>query len=77
VTEIDPIEAALKAGAASALRARADRQAKISKDGTVYSDDGSPIRSGEGAIAARVALTLARLAAEFELELSTATAQSA
>jgi hypothetical protein len=69
VTEIDPIEAALKAGAASALRARADRQAKISQDGTATAEDGSPIRTGEAAIAVRVSLTLAQLAAEFEREL--------
>jgi hypothetical protein len=73
VTEIDPIEAALKAGAASALRARADRQEKLAKDGT---ESGSPILTGEGAIAARVAITLHELANEFELELSTATAPS-
>lgn len=64
-------------GAAAALRRRADRQAKMAKDGTATAEDGSPIRTGEAAIAARVSITLAKLADEFEFELSTATARVA
>ena len=74
---IDPEEAEIMRGAAAALRRRADRQAERAKDGTVHSEDGSPIRTGEAAIAVRVSLTLAQLAAEFERELSTTTARVA
>jgi hypothetical protein len=71
---IDPEEAGILRGAAAALRRRAGRQAKMANDGTAHAEDGSPIRTGEAAIAVRVSLTLARLAAEFEFELSTAAA---
>jgi hypothetical protein len=67
---IDAWEAELLLGTVLALRRRADRQAKRAQDGTAHADDGSPIMTGEAAIAARVSLTLSQLAAEFELELS-------
>jgi hypothetical protein len=63
---IDPEEAEMLRGAAVALRRRADRQEKLAKDGTAHSANGSPIRTGEAAIAVRVAATLSQLAAEFE-----------
>ena len=74
---LDPEEAEMLRGAALALRRRADRQAKLVKDGTALGENGSPIRTGEAAIAVRVSLTLARLAAEFEREWSTAVARAA
>jgi hypothetical protein len=74
---LDPEEAEILRGAAAVLRRRADRQAKMTKDGTSYAESASPIRTGEAAIAARVSLTLSQLAAEFELELPPAAAPGA
>jgi hypothetical protein len=64
---LDPREAEMMRGAALALRRRADRQAKLAEDGTATAEDGSRILTGEAAIATRVSMTLAELAAEFEL----------
>jgi hypothetical protein len=72
---LDPDEVEMMRWAVVALRRRADRQEKLAKDGTAYSEDGSPIRTGEAAIAVRVSMTLAELASEFELELSAATVE--
>jgi|HubBroStandDraft_1064217.scaffolds.fasta_scaffold325953_2 hypothetical protein len=64
--EFDPLEAEFLAGAASALRRRADRQARISADGTTFGDRGVSVRTGEAAIADRLSAVLSALAAEFE-----------
>jgi hypothetical protein len=71
----DPVEIEFMTGAATALRRRADRQARMAEDGTATAEDGSRILTGEAAIATRVSMTLAELAAEFELELSAATVE--
>jgi hypothetical protein len=73
---LDPREAEMMRGAALALRRRADGQAKLAEDGTATAEDGSRILMGEAAIATRVSLTLAKLAAEFEAELSAATVEN-
>jgi hypothetical protein len=62
---LDPCEIEMVRGAARALRRRADRQAHRANDG-----------GGEGAIAARLAVTLAALASEFEAELPPVTARA-
>ena len=67
--ELDPLEAELLAGAAAALRKRAERQAKIAAEGTTFGDRGAVIKRGEAAIAERLSATLAALAAEFEREM--------
>jgi hypothetical protein len=64
------MEADILRGAAVALRRRADRQTKKAEDGTTIGEKGSPVRTGEAAIAVRVAETLSQLAEEFEAELS-------
>jgi hypothetical protein len=51
---LDPLEAELLAGAASALR-RPDRQARIAAEGTTRVDRGVSVRTGESANAARLA----------------------
>jgi hypothetical protein len=68
VAEPDPLEAELFAGAAAALRKRADRQARISADGTTRGDRGVVIRKGEAVLAARMAQVFSQLADEFEGE---------
>jgi hypothetical protein len=72
---LDPCEIEMVRGAALALRRRADRQARMAENGTAHAEDGSRILTGEAAIATRVSMTLAELAAEFELELSAATVE--
>jgi hypothetical protein len=62
----DEIEAAFVAGAVSALRKRAQRQAKLAAEGTAVGDRGAVIRTGEGALAARLAVALEDAAAELE-----------
>jgi hypothetical protein len=56
----DPLETAMLSGTVTALRRRAARQRQIAKD--------RGDRSGEAAIALRIATTLETLAAEFEGE---------
>jgi hypothetical protein len=70
MVEADPLESAFLAGAATGLRRRAGRQAQLAADGT-STEHGSVIQTGEAAIAVRVAVALAALAAEFESEAST------
>jgi hypothetical protein len=55
--EADPIECAVMAGAVTALRRRAARQARIAADGR---------QGGESAVALRVARALNELADELE-----------
>ena len=57
VAEADPIESAFRAGAVSALRRRAARQARIAADGR---------QGGESAVALRIAQALNELADELE-----------
>ncbi len=62
----DDIEAGLIAGAIAALRGRAERQAQIAKDGTVANERGVIIRTGEAAIALRLAEVFRTLADELD-----------
>jgi hypothetical protein len=64
--ERDPLEADMLQGAASALRNRAERQAKLAQAGTMRGDRGVSVRTGEAAIADRLSAALSALAAEFE-----------
>lgn len=64
----DPLEAAIRAGAIAALRRRAERQRRIAADWTVTGPRGEVIRSGEGAIALRIAAALDEAADELEAE---------
>jgi hypothetical protein len=68
MSELDPLAADMFSGAAAALRRRADRQAKIAKAGTTRGDRGVSVRTGEAAIAARLAAVFSKLAHEFESE---------
>jgi flagellar biosynthesis/type III secretory pathway protein FliH len=67
---LDPLEAAMLAGASSAPRERAERQARIAADGTTHGKRGVVIRTGEGAIAARLAEAFSQLADEFAADTS-------
>jgi hypothetical protein len=64
MSEIDLLEAELLAGAAAALRKRAQRQAQLAAAGTTRGDRG--VRTGEAAIASRLADAFSQLAREFE-----------
>ena len=64
----EPLEDAFLAGAIAALRRRAARQAKIAQSWTSRGARGVNIRTGEGAIAARLAHAFNELAAELEAE---------
>jgi hypothetical protein len=66
VHEADHIESAFLAGAVTALRRRAARQARIAADGTTRGSRNAVIRQGESAVALRVAQALNELAAEIE-----------
>jgi hypothetical protein len=63
---IDSLEADMLQGAASALRNRAERQAKLAQAGAMRGDRGVSVRTGEAAIAARLADAFSQLASEFE-----------
>jgi hypothetical protein len=63
---VDDLEAAIRAGAIAALRRRADRQAKIAKDGMTIGERGVVFRTGEGVLADRLSVVLSQLAAELE-----------
>jgi hypothetical protein len=65
------IELALRAGAAKALKARAAIQRLRATDGTSSAGEQFPdvtIRTGEAAVAARLAATLEQIADEIESE---------
>jgi hypothetical protein len=64
----DAIEADIRAGAIAALRRRAERQRKRAADWTITGDRGAIIRSGEGAIALRIAEALDQAADELDAE---------
>jgi hypothetical protein len=66
MSELDPIEAAMRLGAAVALRRRGDRQAKMAEDGTAIGERGVNVMTGEAVLAARIASVLSELAAEIE-----------
>jgi hypothetical protein len=66
VAERDPFETAILHGAALALRRRAERQAKIAKEGTTIGERGVVFRTGEGVLADRLSMVLSQLAEEFE-----------
>ena len=59
---------AIMAGAVRALRRRAERQADRARAGSAVNEAGVLVRTGEAAIAARLAETLAKAAAELERE---------
>ena len=63
---MDDLEEAFRRGAAAALRQRAERQRTIAEDWTVRGARGVIVRSGEGAIALRIAEALDQVADEFE-----------
>ena len=69
MTASDPIEEAVVAGAVAALRRRAARQAKIAESWTARGARGAIVRSGEAAIALRIADALDQAAAELEAEV--------
>jgi hypothetical protein len=62
----DPLESAFLAGAITALRRRAARQARIAADGTMDGPRNAIIRQGESAVALRIAQALNELADELE-----------
>jgi hypothetical protein len=66
VAEADPIESAFLAGAITAVRRRAARQARIAADGTTNGSRNAVIRQGETAVALRVAQVLNDLADELD-----------
>jgi hypothetical protein len=63
---IDEIEEAVVAGAVLALRRRAQRQRAIAQSWTTHGARGVIVRTGEAAIALRIALALEETAAELE-----------
>jgi hypothetical protein len=66
VDKLDSFEAAMLRGAVVALRRRAERQAKIAKEGTTLGERGVVFRTGEGVLADRLSRVLSQLAVEFE-----------
>jgi hypothetical protein len=68
VAELDPFESAMLQGASRALRRRAARQMRVAADGTTVGERGAIIRSGEPAIALRLASALTQLADDLEEE---------
>jgi hypothetical protein len=68
VTEVSSLEAAIRAGALVALRKRAAGQAAKAREGVAVTETGIAIRTGESAIAARLAEALAAVADELERE---------
>jgi hypothetical protein len=66
MADADPLQAAMLRGAALALRRRADRQARIAKEGTTIGERGVVFRTGEGVLADRLSVVLSKLAAELE-----------
>jgi hypothetical protein len=68
MADADPLQTAMLRGAALALHRRADRQAKIAEAGTTAGERGAIIRSGEPAIALRLAAAFSRLADDLEEE---------
>jgi hypothetical protein len=67
--ERDPFEDAVCAGAVRALRRRAARQAAIAESWTTHGARGVIVRSGEAAIALRIAEALDQAAHEIEAEV--------
>lgn len=63
----EAIDAAIRDGAVRALRKRATRQAAIARAGVVVTEAGVEIRTGESAIAGRIAEALSGVADEIEL----------
>jgi hypothetical protein len=62
----DPFKIAILRGAVVALRRRAERQAKISEQGTTIGERGVIFRTGEGVLASRLATVLTLLADDLE-----------
>jgi hypothetical protein len=69
LTEHDPFEDAVCAGAIAALRRRARRQRAISDSWTVRAARGVIVRSGEAAVALRISAALDQAADEIEAEV--------
>jgi hypothetical protein len=63
---MDDLDASIRAGAATALRRRAARQAQIATNWTTVGERGAVIRSGEAGIAVRISAALGDLAAELK-----------
>jgi len=63
---MNELDAEIYAGAVSALRKRAARQAAMARAGEAVTEGGVVIRTGEAAIADRIAEILAGLADEIE-----------
>ena len=66
MAEADPIESAFLAGAVTALRRRAARQARIAALGTTRGERGAIIRQGEAAIADLLEAALTEIADDLE-----------
>jgi hypothetical protein len=64
----EDIEADIRAGAARALRRRANRQRAIAKSWTVTGETGVRFMSGEAAITLRIAAALDQAADEIEAD---------
>jgi hypothetical protein len=64
----DPLQTAMLQGASRALRRRGARQMRIAADGTTVGERGATIRSGEPAIALRLAAAFTQLADDLEEE---------
>jgi hypothetical protein len=64
----DDIEDHILAGAVTALRRRASRQAQLAASGTIVGERGVIFRTGEGVLASRLAAVLSVLADELERE---------
>jgi hypothetical protein len=62
----DDIEDHILAGAVTALRRRASRQAQLAANGTIIGERGVIFRTGEGVLASRLAIVLTVLAEELE-----------
>ena len=60
------IDGAIREGAVAALRRRAARQADITRSGVAVTESGIEIRTGEAAIANRIAEALPAIADEIE-----------
>jgi hypothetical protein len=70
--EMEPLEREFIAGAISAIRRRAERQAQTAKFGTVIGERDAVIRTGEAAVAVRLAEALGTIADDLDRDLEAA-----
>ena len=66
--EVSSLESEFVAGAVSALRRRAARQAAQARAGTARVENGALVRTGDAAVASRLAEALGAIADEIERE---------